>query len=89
MGVRSASLRGPQRGIGMRFGRHCFWIAGILATVFLGDILFAKAQIHAGESIPIHLGETVQFLFLLAACAFFVVGAIERERTEKNGDNPK
>lgn len=73
----------------MNFGRYCFWIAGVLAAIFLGDVLFAKAQLYAGDSIPVHLGETVQFLFLLAACAFFVVGAIDRERTEKTRENPK
>lgn len=73
----------------MNFGRYYFWIAGVLAAIFLGDILFAKAQMLSGEAIPVHLGGTVQFVFLLAACAFFVVGAIDRERAEKAGKEPE
>lgn len=73
----------------MNFHRYCFWLAGILATIFLGDILYAKAQMLSGNSIPVHLSGTIQFVFLLAACAFFVVGAIDLEQAEKVDKKPE
>ncbi len=67
--------------------RAFFWAAALVLTVFTADILIAKAQIIAGNTIPLHLPEWLQFLTLLLAVVFFVVGTLIRERQEADDDN--
>ena len=66
----------------MEKSRACFWAAGIVFALFVSDILIAKVQVLSGVTIPVHLGDTLQFLVLLVAVAFFVAGALFRERQE-------
>ena len=67
----------------MMNARGWFWAAGCVFIVFIADILVAKAQVLAGVSIPVHFGGAPQFLLLLVTVAFFVVGALIREREER------
>ncbi|MCH7864541.1 MAG: hypothetical protein IIC56_04915 [Proteobacteria bacterium] len=62
--------------------RACFWAAGAVFVIFVADIFLAKIQVLAGEAIPVHLGDTLQFLVLLVAVTFFVAGTLIREKQE-------
>jgi uncharacterized membrane protein (DUF106 family) len=53
--------------------------AGIVFSILVADILVAKIQVMMGVIIPVHIGDTGQFLVLLAAVILFVIGAIFRE----------
>lgn len=59
----------------------------VVFAVFVGDIMIAKIQVLLGWTLPIHLGDTVQFLVLLAAVTLFVMGALVREKDEKKSDD--
>lgn len=64
--------------------RACFWAAGSVFVFFVADILLAKIQVMSGVTIPVHLGDTPQFLVLLAAVTFFVAGTLVREKQERD-----
>ena len=66
----------------MEKSRACFCAAGFVFTIFIVDILIAKVQVLSGITIPVHLGDILQFLVFLVAVAFFVVGALFRESQE-------
>ena len=66
----------------MEKSRACFYAAGFVFTIFIADILIAKVQVLSGITIPVHLGDILQFLVFLVAVAFFVVGALFRESQE-------
>ncbi|NQU59566.1 MAG: hypothetical protein HQ512_00380 [Rhodospirillales bacterium] len=66
----------------MERARVFFWAAGIVFALFVADILMAKAQVLSGATIPVHLGDTLQFLVLLVAVTLFIAGALVRERGE-------
>ncbi len=68
--------------------RFCFWAAGVVFALFVADILIAKVQVISGNVMPLHLGDMGQFLVLLVAVAFFVIGSIAREEAEKQRDDP-
>lgn len=72
----------------MRRRHFCFIAAAVLFFVFIIDILVAKVQVLMGESIPIHLGDTLQFLVLLFAVTFFVIGTLGQEKA-RNGSDKK
>ncbi len=59
----------------------------VVFAIFVVDILVAKIQVLLGSTFPIHLGDTVQFLVLLVAVTLFVIGALVREKYEKNSDD--
>lgn len=61
-----------------------FVAAGIVFAGFLADIMIAKIQVLWGETIPVHLGDTLQFLTLFLAVALFVIGALAREKMDKD-----
>ena len=44
--------------------------AGIIFSILVADILVAKIQVMMGAVIPVHIGDTGQFLVLLAAVIF-------------------
>ncbi len=68
-------------------GRGYLAAALVVFAVFAGDIMIAKIQVLLGWTLPIHLGDTVQFVVLLAAVTLFVMGALVREKAErKSGD---
>ena len=71
----------------MEKARACFWVAGGIFAIFVGDILLAKVQVLSGAAIPTHLGDTLQFLVFLVAVTFFVAGALIREKHEKKQGN--
>ena len=71
----------------MERGRNCFWAAGAVFAFFVADILAAKVQVLGGEVIPIHVGDTLQFLVLLVAVTLFVAGTLIRERHEQADGN--
>lgn len=58
--------------------------AGIVFAVLVIDILVAKVQVSMGATIAIHLGDTGQFLMLLAAVVLFVIGTTQCETTEND-----
>ena len=61
-------------------------LAGITFAVLVADILIAKAQVAMGHSAPVHLGDLAQFILLLIAVIFFVIGTLEEEKlTESEG----
>lgn len=68
--------------------RACFWAAGFVFTLFVADILIAKVQVLSGSAIPVHLGDTLQFLVLLLAVAFFIAGALILESREDQFNEP-
>ncbi len=69
--------------------RHfCFIIAAVFFVVFLADIMVAKVQVLMGENIPLHLGDTLQFLVLLFAVTFFVIGTLGQEKARNERDKP-
>jgi len=72
----------------MEKSRTCFWTAGLVFALFVADILMAKVQMLSGITIPLHLGDTLQFLVLLLAVAFFVAGALIREGREDQLNEP-
>ena len=61
--------------------------------MFIADILIAKVQVLGGENIPVHLGDTLQFLVLLLSVTFCVVGTLGQEKArdeiEKSKNNQK
>jgi hypothetical protein len=61
--------------------------AGIVFAVLVIDILVAKVQVAMGASIAIHLGDTGQFLMLLAAVVLFVIGTIGYETLASDGQD--
>ena len=83
-GPRSPALNGEE---GLRdHSRHArrFLIAaGCVFAALVADILVAKIQVLMGASIPVHIGDTGQFLVLLLAVTLFVIGAILREKEAK------
>ena len=54
--------------------------AGIVFSILVADILVAKIQVMRGVIIPVHIGDTGQFLVLLFAVILFVIGAILRKK---------
>lgn len=54
--------------------------AGFAFLLFFADILLAKIQISAGNSVPLHIGDTGQFLLLLVAVILFVIGTLKQEK---------
>ncbi|PIW27610.1 MAG: hypothetical protein COW30_09960 [Rhodospirillales bacterium CG15_BIG_FIL_POST_REV_8_21_14_020_66_15] len=62
--------------------RACFVAAGGVFALFAGDVLAAKAQMLFGASMPVHMGETLQFFVLLVAVTLFVAGTLVREGRE-------
>jgi len=67
-------------------GRSWFRAAGAGFALFVADILIAKVQVLSGSVIPVHLGDTAQFLVLLVAVTLFVAGAVVREGREGTGE---
>lgn len=63
-----------------------FVAAGIVFAGFLADIMIAKVQVLSGVTIPVHLGDTLQFLILFLAVALFVIGTLAREKMEEKMD---
>ena len=58
-----------------------FLIAALIVFALLViDILVAKVQVMMGINIPLHLGDTGQFLLLLVAVVLFVIGALFKEK---------
>lgn len=64
--------------------------SGCLFAVMAADILITKFQVMTGASVPVHLGDTGQFLVLLLSVTCFVVGALfkERQAEEEGGEEP-
>lgn len=56
-------------------------LASITFAVLAADILIAKAQVVMGNSAPVHLGDLAQFILLLVAVIFFVIGTLEQEKS--------
>jgi uncharacterized membrane protein (DUF485 family) len=70
--------------------RHfCFIATSVFFGVYIADILIAKVQVLRGEYIPVHLGDTLQFLVLLLAVTFFVIGTLGQEKARDERDKPK
>lgn len=70
--------------------RHfCFIATAVFFGVYIADILIAKVQVLRGEYIPVHLGDTLQFLVLLLAVTFFVIGTLGQEKARDERDKPK
>lgn len=63
-------------------GRRYISASLVVFAVFIGDILIAKTQVLLGRTLPLHLGDTLQFLVLLAAVVLFVMGTLAREKSE-------
>lgn len=63
-----------------RQARRFLVAAGWVFAILVADIIIAKIQVVMGASIPVHIGDTGQFLILLLAVTLFVVGAILREK---------
>lgn len=55
-------------------------LASITFAVLAADILLAKVQVAMGKSTPVHLGDLAQFILLLVAVIFFVIGTLEQEK---------
>ena len=66
----------------MRQARAYFCMAGMVFAVFVADILVAKIQVLSGSVMPVHLGDTLQFLVLLVAVTLFVIGTLFQERRD-------
>lgn len=66
--------------------RIWFLAATVFFTIFMADILAAKIQVSRGANIPLHLGDTLQFILLLIAVTLFIIGTLVRERTEQAGN---
>lgn len=71
--------------------RPAAWLipAGVVFAVLVGDILVAKLQIMDGVGNPLHLGDTMQFLLLLAAVVLFVGGTLCKESDERSARGPE
>ncbi|MFQ5756124.1 MAG: hypothetical protein ACE5H7_08515 [Acidiferrobacterales bacterium] len=63
-------------------GRRYITASLVIFTLFVGDIVIAKTQVLLGRTLPLHLGDTFQFLVLLAAVVLFVMGTLAREKSE-------
>jgi voltage-gated potassium channel Kch len=69
--------------------RHlCFIAAAVFFVVFIADILIAKVQVLRGENIPVHLGDTLQFLVFFLAATFFVIGTLGQEKARSEMEKP-
>lgn len=62
--------------------------AGVVFLIYLADILVAKFQFAAGNSITSFLGDTGQFLLLLLAVILFVIGALAEEQRTHEATKP-
>ena len=70
--------------------RHfCSTATAVYFCVHIVDILIAKVKVLRGENIPVHLGDTLQFLVLLLAVTFFVIGTLGQEKARDERDKPK
>lgn len=63
-----------------RQARGCLVSAGWVFAILVADVVIAKIQVVMGASIPVHIGDTGQFVLLLLAVSLFVIGAILREK---------
>ena len=63
-----------------RQARRCLVSAGWVFAILVADVLIAKIQVVMGASIPVHIGDTGQFIILLLAVSLFVIGAILQEK---------
>lgn len=70
----------------MNKARACFRAAGGVFIVFVADVLVAKAQVMAGQTIPVHLTAPLQLVVMLIAVVLFVAGALIREREDQAGE---
>jgi len=61
-----------------------FIAAGIIFAGFIADIMIAKIQVLWDVVIPVHLGDTLQFLILFLAVALFVIGTLAREKMDND-----
>jgi uncharacterized membrane protein (DUF485 family) len=69
--------------------RHFSFIAAAaFFVVYIVDILVAKVQVSMGINIPLHLGDTLQFLVLLLAVTFFVIGTLRQEKARDERKKP-
>ena len=67
----------------------CFIAAAVFFVVYIADILIAKVQVMRGENIPVHLGDTLQFIVFLLAVTFFVIGTLGQEKARSEKEKPK
>ena len=67
-------------------GRFYLVAAGVVFAVFVADVLIAKVQVLSGNTMPVHLGDTLQFIVMLVAVTLFVIGTLARERLDREGD---
>lgn len=63
-----------------RQARRYLKSAGWVFAILVADVIVAKVQVVMGASMPVHMGDTGQFIVLLLAVSLFVVGAILREK---------
>ncbi len=62
-------------------GRMALRASIVLFTLFVANVLVGKISILVGATTPVHAGDVVEFLVLLAAVVCFVVAALDREAT--------
>lgn len=67
-------------------GRFYLVAAGVVFALFVADVLIAKVQVLSGNTMPVHLGDTLQFIVLLVAVTLFVIGTLARERLDREED---
>ncbi len=67
-------------------GRFYLLAAGVVFALFVADVLIAKVQVLSGNTMPVHLGDTLQFIVLLVAVTLFVIGTLARERLDRDRD---
>jgi hypothetical protein len=68
--------------------RPALWVAGLFATLYVGNVLLGKLAAIRGELDAWHAGNVVEALFLFLAVIAFVIAALRRERQEAAEGGP-
>jgi len=71
------------------WGARCLVVFGILASIFIANILLGKAGVTFGWDVPFLLSDVGEYLILLFAALFFTIATLIREsRADAHDGDP-
>lgn len=68
-------------------GRMYLWIAAIVFTVFIANVIYGKIMIMNGATSTPGLSDVGEFLTLFVAVVFFIAACVSRERAERESQS--
>ncbi len=60
------------------------WLSFVFFAAFVLDVLIGKVSILSGSELPVHAGDTIEFLVLFGAVIFFVIATLRQEVRRKS-----